>query len=156
VASAFDPKQFRHVRTSPAHVVYLGDEPISTGRATHFQGGKLTRREYENLRYQAGGWTSKSEYERVRHGHLHIKDGSRDVHEANAYQRWAYIWADEHGESPSTAMGADSDYSRAFAAAYRNKFADKSPSGPFSRLLAIVGLRSPDAPWDVGDSPKAS
>jgi hypothetical protein len=154
----FSPSDFKHVRSPKAGVVYNGKTPFRyqdlEGNTREVKPGTwMQRRQYENLRYKAGGWKSKSEYEKIIHGHNHIRDGGRDVHEANAYHRWAQIYADNHGVSVRTAMGADSPYAQAFAAALRDKFRDTSPGSPFADLLVLVGLRTDSDTWDVGDSP---
>lgn len=156
--SRFNPSQFRHVRDTPAGVTYLGSKPFryrnQSGHLAEVQPGeRLSRRQYENLRYQSGGWKNKAEYEKVIHGRLHITDRGRKVHEADAYQIWASIYAEEHGVSKREAMGANSPFSRAFAAAYRDKFRDSGPDSPFAQLLVVTGLRSEQDTWDVGDSP---
>lgn len=149
----FSPSLFRHVRDTPAGVTYLGKVPFKTATGVVIEPGeKISRRQYENLRYQAGGWTSKAEYERVSHGHLRKKDGDRHVHEADAYRAWAKIYGDEHGEPMRAAMGPDSEFSRAFVAAYRDDFRDTSAGGPFARLLVETGLRDDADSWDVGDT----
>lgn len=156
--SKFDPSKFRHVRDTPAGVTYLGDTPFryrnQKGELVTVQPGeRFSRRQYENLRYEAGGWHNKAEYERVIHGHLHIKDGSRRVHEADAFKRWAAIYADEHHTDVRKVLGPDSEYSQAFIAAYRDKFRDHGPDSPFAHLLVVIGLRDDSWTWDVGDTP---
>jgi hypothetical protein len=154
----FSPSDFSHVRSPKAGVVYNGKVPFRyknlKGETLDIApGSTVSRRQYENLRYQGGGWTSKSEYEKIIHGHTKIKDNGRNVHEANAYRRWAKIYADEHGVSVRSAMGADSPYAQAFAAALRDKFRDTGPDSPFAKLLVLVGLRDDSATWDVGTTP---
>lgn len=155
----FESRNFRHIRTAPAGVVYQGDRPFryvsSSGeRVTLEKGDRLSRRQYENLRYSASGWQSKSEYERVLHGKTRMMDGRRKIHEANAFRRWAEIGADDRGIALRKMMGASSEYSQLFAAALRNKFRDRGPDSPFAKLLTYVGLRQPDWGWNVGDTDK--
>jgi hypothetical protein len=157
-SSKFDPSQFKHVRDTPAGVTYLGDKPFrftnaKGNRVEVNPGERLSRRQYENLRYQAGGWSNKAEYEKVIHGHLHLKDRGRNVHEADAYRVWASIYAEEHNVSVRQAMGANSPFARAFAAAYKDKFRDTGPDSPFAQLLVLTGLRDEQDTWDVGESP---
>lgn len=156
--SKFDRSQFRHVRDTPAGVTYQGKRPFryenQKGQVVTVKPGeRLSRRQYENLRYQSGGWKNKAEYERVIHGHLHMKDGGRKVHEADAFQNWARIASEERNVSKRELTGPDSEFSRLFLDAYRDKFRDSSPDGPFAKFLTYIGLRDESWTWDVGDTP---
>lgn len=157
--SPFDPSDFRHVRKgSPtgrggkyqaAGVVYHGKESRTFGSLRVKPGEKISRRQFENLRYQAGGWKSKSEYERAIHSKLPGK------HESRAFIRWMEIYAEEHDVPERKVAGPDSEYSRAFVQAYRDGF-PSDPNGSLSHLLTVIGLRDEQDVWDVGDSPSSS
>jgi hypothetical protein len=158
--SALDKSLFG--RVPGGRIVYKGSEPIEVWNPKAPRGGRyeqvktgdtLSWRQYSNLRGREAGWSSKSEYERALHGNLHVKDGSRHVHEADAYLVWAEICQHERGLPRGAVVGIDTEYSRLFTAALRNKFRDTSPDSPFAQLLVYVGLRNDDTPWDVGDTP---
>ena len=100
------------------------------------------------MRYLQAGWANKSQFERVQNGR-----GKQHPHEVDAYQKWRKIYAEEHKLSLSQVRGPDNPYAEAFAVAYNDGFKDTSPSGPFSHLLEVIGLRVPGDFWDVGDSP---
>jgi hypothetical protein len=143
-----DRSLFRH-RRDTGRVEYIGTKVLRTFDGGGIQpGAELSRRQYENLRYQSQGWASKSEYERVTHGHM------RNVpHEANAYRRFAQMYADEHDIPLRSVMGPDSEFSKAFKAAYDDDFKDLTPNSPFSDMLTAVGVRDPLATYDVGETP---
>lgn len=147
MAANFDPRLFRHERENYGRVTYLGKTPLNVGHQTIYEGGELTRREYEKLRYRAAGWQSKSEYERAIHGNL------KGSHEARAFRRFASMYADEHNVSEAKTRGPFSDFSQAFVKAYRNNFKDMSPDSPFAKFLVVVGVRDPMATYDVGETP---
>lgn len=152
------------MRTSPegpAGVVYAGDKAfrykdIKSGKwQTVTPGERVSRRQYENVRFQANGWESKAEYERIARAKrpLRMYDQGRHVHEADAYRTWARIYSEEH--ATPVPKGPDNEYSRAFAAALHDKFRDTSPDSPFAKLLVIVGIRDESWQWDVGDTPSS-
>jgi hypothetical protein len=153
----FSPSLFRHVRSPKAGVTYLGSSPFKyrdvAGKEQVIQpGAYVQRRQYENLRYQSGGWRSKAEYEKITHGHLKRKVDGRHVHEADAYRAWARIYGEEHDVPMRGVMGPDTEFSRAFIAAYRDNFSDTSSTSPFAHLLVITGLRDETDTWDVGET----
>lgn len=162
-ARRFDRGQWKHVRGSdgnPAGVVYQGSKPytyktVKGESRTVKPGARVSRRQYENLRYQGSGWQSKAEYERVaRGGKQKMHDRGRHVHEADAYRVWGKIYAEEHGLSRIPA-GPDNPYAQAYADALRDKFRDTGPDSPFAKLLVLVGLRDESWQWDVGDTPSS-
>jgi hypothetical protein len=149
MAAAFRSSDFKHRRKQGGKVEYVGTKPLKLNGTTYQPGQLLQRRQYENLRYSAAGWTSKSEYERVSHGHM-----KNVPHEANAYRRFSLMYADEHGdENLRKVVGPNAAFSRAFVAAYRDNFEDMTSDGPFAKLLTVMGVRDAEATYNVGDTP---
>lgn len=149
----FNAKEWRHVRGSgpdkPGGVIYEGSKPIRLHGETVEPGQRVSRRQYENLRYTQSGWQNKSQYEAV----AKQRPPKGYPHEAKAYKRWMQDYAEETGKPLSALRGPDNPYSEAFAAAFNDKFRDNSPDSPFAQLLVLIGLREPDAPYNVGDTP---
>jgi hypothetical protein len=149
----YNSKEWRHVRGSdsgPGGVIYEGKSTLKLpNKQTVKPGERISRRQYENMRYLQSGWANKSQYEAVQKG----RPPKSLPHEARAYQRWRKIYAEEHDLSLSDVKGPDNPYAEAFAQAYNDDFKDTSPSGPLSHLLEVVGLRQSGDSWDVGDSP---
>lgn len=150
----FDPSRWRHVRgtkDTPAGVVYEGQRPLRLPdkRGTVQPGQRISRRQYENMRYLQSGWANKAQYEAIQRG----KPPRGAPREAKAFQAWRKIYADENKIDLSQVKGPDNKYAEAFARAYYDDFKNTSPEGPFAHLLEIVGLREPDTFWNVGDTP---
>lgn len=181
----FDPSLFRYSRGVGGQVVnprlrgvgryseerqtegyvYEGTTPFrfktAGGETRTIQPGeRLSSRQYQNLRYRASGFESKSQYERIssqsvtRSGRkrLTYKRGKRDVHEIGAFRVWGKLYAQRHNVSLGSALDPESDYARAFAAALADDFSDLTPDGPFAHLLTLVGLRDDQADWNVGET----
>jgi hypothetical protein len=153
----FNPGEWRHVRGSdsgPGGVIYEGTKLLKLPRVKGEQakqvcpGQRISRRQYENMRYLQAGWANKSQFEAVQNGRV-----KGLPHEVDAYQKWRKIYSEEKKVPLSQVRGPDNPYAEAFAAAYSDEFKDTSPSGPLSHLLEVVGLRVPGDFWDVGDSP---
>lgn len=182
----FDPALFQYVKGKGGEVVrkdlrgkgrygegrtvegyyYEGNVPFRyktpTGESRTVQPGeRLSSRQYQNLRYEATGWKSKSHYERISHDsatvagrkRLSYTDRGRRVHEIGAFRKWGEIYADTHGTSLRSALAPDSAYSIAYTRALQDNFSDLTPDGPFAELLTLVGLREDEAEWNVGETP---
>lgn len=150
----FNSGEWRHVRGSasgPGGVIYEGKKPLKlkgTGQEVQ-PGERISRRQYENMRYTRSGWQNKSQYEAVQKG----RPPKGLPHEAGAFQRWRKIYSEERDIPLTDIRGPDNPYAEAFAEAYSDKFKDTSSTGPLAHLLQVVGLRDEGETWDVGDSP---
>lgn len=182
----FDPSLFRYRKGSGGEIVrpdlrgrgkygegrniegyyYQGKSPFkykdASGKSHTIQPGeRLSSRQYQNLRYQATGWESKSQYERISHDsatragrrRLTYNYKGRRVHEIGAYRKWAEIYSETHGTSLRDTLNPTSIYSIAFTSALEDNFSDLTPDGPFAQLLTLVGLRDDSAEWNVGETP---
>lgn len=153
-----NPTNWTHVRGKGdvrAGVVYKGEHPFAYKSTkgetvTVNPGERVSRRQYENLRYQAAGWTSKAQYERIAKAPGRVKKGP---HQLNAYKRWGKIYAEEN--NTTFPKGPFNPYAEAFARAMNTGFSDTGPDSDFAQLLVAVGLRTDHDTWDVGDTPSS-
>jgi hypothetical protein len=113
-------------------------------------GKVISRRQYENLRARSLGWDSWSEYQR----------------EAKKpdWIRWVGIEARREGLSATKKgnfyypqFGMASRFAQNYIPLKRARDRDSSilydPEGPLADWLVYLGLRQPDADWDVGETP---
>lgn len=102
----------------------------------------LSRREYENRRFEAAGWESWRDYQ----------NRAKDP----AYMRWSLEAASEQKKTVRDIRHSDSEFNRLFLQARDAKFdrtaKGKNPRGPFAKLLVYAGLRQEGETRDVGDS----
>lgn len=148
-------------RTVPEGYWYHGKSPFEytdqRGRKVLVQpGGRVSNRQYQNLRYQAAGWKSKSQYESVRYISSLEKPGKgakrRGLpHQVAGFNYFAQQAADEHGLSLSKVKRIDSEFSSKFAAALNAGF-PSDPDGPFADLLVYVGLRTDRDDWQIEET----
>jgi hypothetical protein len=160
----FSPSLFKYHRRAgdtPEGYTYQGDKPFTFKRAdgksqTVQPGAEVSSRQYQNLRYQAAGWKSKSQYESlsdVAYG----RDASRKLkrrgfpHEAGAWRQWSIEYALEHDQSITKVRQPDSKFSQLFAAALADDFGPDS-EGAFADLLVGIGWRDEGDTWDVGET----
>lgn len=161
----FNPSSFQYHRRkgdTPEGYTYQGDKPftykrVDTGqRVTIDPGQHVSSRQYQNLRYQASGWKSKSQYESlsdVAYGN----DPSRKLkrrgfpHEAGAWRQWSIEYAVEHDIPVTKVRQPDSTFSQLFAQALADDFGT-DPDGPFADLLVGIGWRDEGDSWDVGET----
>lgn len=109
------------------------------GKANRYQapsGETISRRQYENLRFQKEGWKSWSEYQRTA--------------KTKEYRRFVGNAKDENIERNPKAPG--SEFNQRYLAA-RDSGWSKDPDGDFADFLVWLGVRRPDATHDVGDTP---
>jgi hypothetical protein len=169
VAKRFNPADFKYTgskkrtgRAEPEGYVYHGSTPFSFTRAdgkevTIEPDERLSNRQYQNLRYQASGWKSKSQYETIRH-YMHRRHPSDDLmkkgypHEAGAYKRFGIEYAAQNHVPLNSVYNPTSDYSQMFADALANDFGPDT-DGPFSKLLTAIGYRNQSDTWQVGETP---
>lgn len=149
-------------KTVPEGYWYHGKSPFQYtdqrgNKVTVEPGERISNRQYQNLRYQAAGWKSKSQYERIRYVSSLERPSKgatryRLPHEAGLFDYFAGVASDEHAVSVRALARIDSEYASLFAAALNDGFKDKSPDGPFSQLLVYVGLRTERDDWNVGET----
>jgi len=108
-------------------------------------GEVVSRRQYDNLRAQAAGWSNRSQFER-------------------RYEDKTYLWAfrqyqREHGMTIRQARSQDrmggelnKKLRAAQATGWGKTAAGRDPRGPMSQLLIEMGLRDPSATYAVGDT----
>lgn len=111
------------------------------GKASRYrtpEGTTISRRQYENLRFRKAGWRNWSDYQRTAK--------TRD------YRRWVEAAAKEHNVSARKFKNPDSHFNQLYLDA-RNADWDHTADGSFADLLTYLGLRQPDASYDVGDTP---
>lgn len=111
-------------------------------------GKTISRRQYENIRARSVGWRNWSEYQR---------EAATDD-----WIRWRGIVArrnDLSYQNPKVS-GMGSEFSEHYLKLKRARnggHPDLSilydPDGPLAEWLVYLGLRQPDADWDVGESP---
>jgi hypothetical protein len=122
-------------------------------------GESISRRQYENRVFSKSGWASWSEFQRVS--------------QEDEYKRFARAYAnDQKGKPwyrqragkekfshyqyrsriPRGMLEPDSEFNQAYLKARRSGFR-ATVGGPFDKFLKMIGLRDPDATYDVGDSP---
>lgn len=114
------------------------------------KGEIISRRQYENLRIRNApkqyGWRSWSHFQSARNSPIYKYD-------FELAQR-------QHPELTSKQLRAiDSDFNQLFANAMpwwskRKSPEYRDPHGPVAAFLTYLGLRSEDASYDVGESPK--
>lgn len=106
-------------------------------------GKSISRRQYENIRARKSGWKSWSEYQRT------VK--------TDDWLKWRGNYARRNDLAYNKAGALDSKFSRMFTKVKRVRERDSSllydPDGPLAELLVMIGLRRPDAEYDVGDTP---
>lgn len=111
------------------------------GRAERYErlsdGETISRRQYENERFRAGGWTSWSEYQRAA--------------KTESFQRWAFIEKLRTGKTYSQIVNPMSGFSKKFIAAKHSNFTPEA-HGAFADLLEYLELRDDDSDYDVGET----
>lgn len=110
------------------------------GKANRYRtpsGDEISRRQYENLRFQKLGYSSWSEYQREA--------------KSKEFKRFAAAAADEH-ETNARKIKTDPEFTELYLAAKRSDW-QNDPEGPFADFLVYIGLRRPDADYNVGDTP---
>lgn len=137
--------------------------PGSSRRYVTPSGQEISRRQYENIRFQKAGWHSWSEYQRV----AKTPEYRRFVKAAETYEKtdrsWPrqkrkhwdfeeYLRRGSRGPSRTGYKNPDSEFNEAFLKAYRSDF-DPSVGGPFEEFLIDIGLREPGMQFDIGDTP---
>jgi hypothetical protein len=108
-------------------------------------GKTISRRQYENLKARAVGWSSWSEYQReARH---------------DDWMRFRGIAAHQQKLKPKR-LGMTSEFSQKYLVMKRARNGGihvapdlYDPDGPLAEFLVYMGLRKPDAEWNVGDTP---
>jgi len=118
----------------------------SSGRRERYispTGENVSRRQMENARAKQSGFKSWSHYQRIAGSKRY---GSRK------YQFFAEQYADETGQKLRNVRGPQSRFTSAY---FATDWSDTSPKGSLARFLTMVGKRSPDASYAVGDTPKA-
>lgn len=111
------------------------------GKASRYRtpdGGEISRRQYENIRFRKAGWGSWSEYQRTA--------------KTKEYRRFVTAAADEKGVSPRTLKNPESDFNQLYLEAKRDDWKN-DPEGPFADFLVFIGVRAPDADYNVGETP---
>jgi hypothetical protein len=115
------------------------------GRSERYKRGSkvISRRQYENLKAKLVGWRSWSEYQREAR--------------TDDWIRFRGIAAFSAGKKPKAYAGLTSDFAQRMLGVKRAREDDASntydPDGPLAELLVFLGLRKPDAEWNVGDTP---
>lgn len=99
-------------------------------------GEEISRRQFENQRFQDMGYESWSEYQ--------------GFAEDQTYMRWLYEYSAETGIPIGEAREADSAFNLSYIGV---DFDDLSPDGSFADFLVMIGEREDDWEWDVGDTP---
>lgn len=120
-----------------------GEEGYSATARTYYdpEGRIRSRRAADNERIRAEGWESKRDF-----------DTRFRARKNRGYARWADA-ALEAGEIDEEDLrSSKSEFNRLFLD-FRNDPSNRSPDGPLALLLVYIGLRTPDATWDVGDTP---
>lgn len=108
----------------------------------HAAGEVVSRRQIENLRYEAAGYESWSEYQRFAR--------------TQEFQAWAY-YAKEANPSLTynQIVAPQSQFSQDFVAAARGGFGTKMSTQAgqaFHRLLVYLDLREEDWDFDIGET----
>lgn len=97
----------------------------------------------ENVRASQAGFSSWSEYQRIRDPNT--KQGRR-------LREWERMATEETGRSRRELRSPDSDFMQSYMEARRDKF-KPDPHGSFALFLEDeVGVREGEAEYDVGDS----
>lgn len=115
------------------------------GRSERYKRGTkiISRRQFENLKAKRLGWKSWSEYQR----------NAR----TDDWIRFRGIAAFSAGKKPRAYAGLASPFSQRMLKVKRGREDDAGnmydPDGPLAELLVFLGLRRPDAEWNVGDTP---
>ena len=112
-------------------------------REGKLRAGTVSRRTYENERVQKVGWRNWSDYQRAR--------------KSDDYNRLVNRAIVERGETRRD-IGPESEFSQLYLEMeadqeVRQGDRDLSPEGPLAQMLIYVGLRDPEATYDVGDTP---
>lgn len=115
------------------------------GRSERYKRGAkvISRRQYENLKAKAVGWRSWSEYQREAR--------------TDDWIRFRGIAAFSAGKKPKKYSGLTSEFSQRMLGVKRARVEHPDnmydPDGALAELLVFLGLRKPDAEWNVGDTP---
>lgn len=102
-------------------------------------GSEVSRRSYDNARYREAGWSSKSQYDRVR--------------KSPEYERMRGDFASKQGVSKRI-LGPTSDFAARFNRFMELKELDewefRDPEGEAAEFLVDLGDREDDWEWEVG------
>lgn len=120
--------------------------PGKSERYRHRKTGRIiSRRQFENLRAQALGWKSWSEFQR---------ESRKDD-----WYRWRGIAAHKQGVKPKR-LGMASEFAMRYVKLKRARNGGVhidpnlyDPDGPLAEFLVYLGLRKPDDEWMVGETP---
>jgi hypothetical protein len=104
--------------------------------------GTISRRQAEQERYTAGGWSSRAQYERRYQGKIGRKLARFETE------------AIEQGKTRRAVEAPSSEFHRLFNAWRRTGFRESGTKNtPSARFLVYVGLRDPGAQYPVGSTP---
>ena len=106
--------------------------PGSARRYRTPSGEIISRRQYENIKFEKQGWRSWGEYQREA--------------KSEEYRRFARQYRKHTGKRP------DTEFKEQYRKAKRSKFSPKVGSS-FDRFLKFIGYRKPEADYQVGDTP---
>jgi hypothetical protein len=115
------------------------------GRSERYKraGKTISRRQFENLRAKAVGFKNVSEFQRMAR--------------TDDFLRFRGIAAFSAGKKPRGFAGLRSPFTQRMLKVKRAREHDSKhlydPKGPLAELLVWLGLRKPDAEWNVGDTP---
>lgn len=114
-------------------------------------GSEISRRQYENVKARAAGFTSWSQWQSLR------KD--------RQYKRWLQVAERQHGKGqrePNSTfntlyMRAHNEHRALSSSRIISKMSWEEtmgePDSPFDDLLVYLGLRDPENDWNIGDTP---
>lgn len=106
-------------------------------------GKVISRRQFENLKARAVGFKNVSEFQRMAR--------------TDDFLRFRGIAAFRAGRKPRNFAGLTSPFTQRMLKVKRARQSDSGalydPDGPLAELLVWLGLRKPDAEWNVGDTP---
>lgn len=105
--------------------------------------GTISRRQYDNLRYEAAGWRNRADYERRYNDPTYAYMAAQAITNKGLSRRAVDAPA---GEFAKLAL-------KARAVGYGKGRAGRSAKGPMAKLLVYVGLRDPNATYQVGSTP---
>ena len=115
------------------------------GKAERYKraGKTISRRQYENLKARAVGFKSVSEFQRMAR--------------TDDFLRFRGIAAFNAKRGPRRYAGLTSGFTQRMLKVKRSREGERKdlydPDGPLADLLVYLGLRKPDAEWNVGDTP---
>lgn len=106
-------------------------------------GKVISRRQYENLKARAVGFKNVSEFQRMAR--------------TDDFIRFRGIAAFSAKRSARRYAGLTSPFTQRMLKVKRSRESERKdlydPDGPLAELLVWLGLRKPDAEWNVGDTP---